>query len=86
MSDLDSYKIGFLERLLARIFHEHFRTRQRNQGRDGALRRPRRVQRRNTSCPAPRIDRLLKGPFRACTARGRRSAASLPSPACEYPG
>ena len=40
MSDLDSYKIGFLERLLARIFHEHFRTRQRNQGRDGALRRP----------------------------------------------
>ena len=33
-------------------------------------------------CPPPRIDRLVKCPFRACTARGRRSAASLPSLRC----
>ena len=71
---------------LARIFHEHFRGRQRNRGRDGALRRPRRVQRRNTPCPGQRIDRSVKDPFRACTARGRRSAASLPSPPCEISG
>ena len=30
----------------------------------------------------PRIDRLVKRPFRACAARGRRSAASLPSLRC----
>src|SRR5437588_7555451 len=43
-------------------------------GRDGALRRPRRVQRRNVW----RDSRLTRGSFRPLCGRGHRSAMSLP--------
>ena len=64
---------------LARIFHNHFCRERRSKGRDGALRRTRRVQRRNTSWPRSRIHRSEKRQFRAC-------AASLPPRPCERSG